>query len=452
MNQGRRIVYNLVFFGVIGLALAVWAATSVISFDFVDRPYTVTAQFDTSPGLSPRFEVTYLGQRIGAISKVELGKKLVTATMKLDRDRKVPRAVDAAVRRKSAVGEPYVDLQPSAHTDPDRGPRLAGGDRIPLGRTSTPLAYSDLFKAVDQLVAAVDPGDLRTLVHELAVGVDGRGDSLRQLFVGVDQLTGDLADNAQLLDSTIADLTTLTHTVASHSGAVASSIDNLAALAQTLHASENDVAALLEHGPTLGGTLAKLVTGSGNDLGCTLDALGVVASKLDRPTVDALSHVIAKSPKFLFVLSGLLTEKGLKGRLAINVGPTGPLVYPKPLAPPVVPKLRTCAEATAAGGGAGGAPAAASSTAGPAAAVGSVPAGPVPRASARATPPAALAPETPPSKPTSVGGDLRLSRLVTPLASLALFGAVVFGLAALRRARSRAVVPSATSDDGGDGD
>src|SRR2546423_11252519 len=375
MNQHRRIVYNLAFFGVIGLALAVWAATSVISFDFVDRPYKVTAQFDTSPGLSPRFEVTYLGQRIGAISKVELGKKLVTATMKLDRDRKVPRAVDAAVRRKSAVGEPYVDLQPSPNTDPDSGARLAAGDRIPVERTATPLAYSDLFRAVDQLVAAIDPGDLRSLVHELAVGVDGRGDSLRQLFVGVDQLTGDLADNAQLLDSTIADLTTLTHTIATHSGAVASSIDHLAALAQTLRSSENDVAALLEHGPTLGGTLAKLVTGSGSDLGCAVDALGVVTSKLDRKTVDALNHVIAKSPKFLFVLSGLLTEKGLKGRLAINVGPTGPLVYPKPLAPPVVPKLRTCAEATAAGGGEAGVPASASSTAGPAPAVGAVPAG-----------------------------------------------------------------------------
>jgi phospholipid/cholesterol/gamma-HCH transport system substrate-binding protein len=451
MNPGRRIVYNLAFFGVIGLALAVWAATSVISFDFVDRPYSVTAQFDTSPGLSPRFEVTYLGQRIGAISKVELGKKLVTATMKLDRDRKVPRAVDAAVRRKSAVGEPYVDLQPSAHTDPDRGPRLAGGDRIPLARTSTPLAYSDLFKAVDQLVAAVDPGDLRTLVHELAVGVDGRGDSLRQLFVGVDQITGDLADNAQLLDSTIADLTTLTHTVATHSGAVASSIDNLAALAQTLRTSESDVAALLEKGPTLGGTLAKLVTGSGADLGCTVDALGVVASKLDRKTVDALNHVIAKSPKFLFVLSGLLTEKGLKGRLAINVGPTGPLVYPKPLAPPVVPKLRTCAEATAAGGGEAGVPASASSTAGPAPAVGPVPAGRVPRASARETPPAAPAPVTPPSKPTSLGGGVRVSQITTPLAVLVVLVAIALGFTARRR-WSRAAVPSTTGEDGGDGD
>jgi phospholipid/cholesterol/gamma-HCH transport system substrate-binding protein len=449
MNANRRIVYNLAFFGVIGLALAVWAATSVISFDFVDRPYTVTAQFDTSPGLSPRFEVTYLGQRIGAISKVELGKKLVTATMKLDRGRKVPRAVDAAVRRKSAVGEPYVDLQPSAHTDPDRGPRLAGGDRIPLARTSTPLAYSDLFRAVDQLVAAVDPGDLRTLVHELAVGVDGRGDSLRQLFVGVDQLTGDLADNAQLLDSTISDLTTLTDTVATHSGAVGSSIDNLASLAQTLHASENDVAALLEKGPTLGATLAKLVTGSGSDLGCAVDALGVVASKLDRTTVDALNHVIAKSPKFLFVLSGLLTEKGLKGRVAINLGPTGPLVYPKPLGPPVVPKLRTCAEVSAVGGGAGGAPAAASSTAGPAAAVAGVPAERVPRASAPATPLAVPAPETPPSKPTSVGGGLRLSAVLKPLVPLAVILAIALGFTARRRFRSRAAVPSTAGEDGG---
>jgi hypothetical protein len=162
--------------------------------------------------------------------------------------------------------------------------------------------------------------------------------------------------------------------------------------------------------------------------------------------------VIAKSPKFLFVLSGLLTEKGLKGRLAINVGPTGPLVYPKPLAPPVVPKLRTCAEATAAGGGEAGVPASVSSTAGPATAVGAVPAGRVPRALARETPPAAPAPVTPPSKPTSVGGGLRLSAVLKPLVPVAAILAIALGFTARRRFRSRAALSSATGEDGGDGD
>ena len=202
-----------------------------------------------------------------------------------DEDR--PRPEGAPRRRRRRPSQvcgrgAYVDLQPIPDTDPDAGPRLAGGDRIPLERTSTPLAYSELFKAVDQLVAAIEPDDLRTLVHELAVGLDGRGDSLRQLFAGADQITEDLATNAELLDSTISDLTELTHTFAAHRGALASSFDNLAALAQTLRRSEQDVVALLEKGPTLGNSLADLAAASKHDLGCTLDALGVVGARLDR--------------------------------------------------------------------------------------------------------------------------------------------------------------------------
>lgn len=447
--MSRRIVVNIAFFALIGVALAVWAVTNVVSFDFIDRPFTVTAQFDTSPGLSPRFEVTYLGQRIGAIRKVVLDDKVVTATLKIDRDEEVPRAVTAAVRRKSAVGEPYVDLQPMANTDPDVGPRLSDGDRIPIDRTSTPLAYSELFRAVDQLVDAIEPNDLRTLVHELAVGLDGRADSLRQLFAGADQITGDLAANAELLDRTIADLTELTHTLATHRGSLAASFDNVAALAETLRRSESDVVALLEKAPTLGSSLARITAQSKHDLGCTLDALGIVGTKLDRATTSALAHVIAKSPRFLFVLTGLLTDYGLKGRLAVNVGPTGPLVYPKPLAPPVVPRLKECAAAAATATGAvapGVAP-----TAGVAEGVAPTPTGRVPSYSGRVPAVEPSAPATPRSTPTSVGGDLELARFSRLLIALGIV-AVLALVAAVRRRLTRRSVAAAASDDGGDGD
>ena len=116
--MSRRVLINLAVFGLLGLSLAYWTVTNVISFDFIDRPYTVTAHFDTSPGLSPHFEVTYLGQRIGAIKSVKLEGDRVKVTMGIDRDITVPRDVDAAVRRKSAVGEPYVDLYPTPGSNP----------------------------------------------------------------------------------------------------------------------------------------------------------------------------------------------------------------------------------------------------------------------------------------------------------------------------------------------
>ncbi|MBA2282083.1 MAG: MCE family protein [Acidimicrobiia bacterium] len=346
----KRIVVNLLFFGLIGVSLLVWALTNVVSFDVVDRPYTLTAEFATSPGLSPRFEVTYLGQRVGSIRSVELEGDHVVVDMRIDRDVEVPAAIDAAVRRKSAVGEPYVDLFPTPGTDPTTGPRLAPDDRIPIARTSTPLAYSALFAAVGTLLEAVDPVDTATLLRELALALDGRGDSVRELLIGAEQITGDLADNAELLDQVIGDLTMLTDTFAEHSGSVGAGIDNLAVLSDQLAASQADLDRLLTDGPRFGEALSQVVTDGGASLGCTLTALGEVTARLDPETLEALRNLISLSPQFLFVLEGVAApSQGAGGELFFNTG-NGAQVpfYDDPIPLPGVPTVPSCTEVLAA--------------------------------------------------------------------------------------------------------
>jgi phospholipid/cholesterol/gamma-HCH transport system substrate-binding protein len=437
----KRIAINMAVFALIGVLLAFWAVTNVVSFDFIDRPYTVTAQFATSPGLSSNFEVTDLGQKIGSIEGVTLVDKAVSVKMKINRDIEVPRAVDAAVRRKSAVGEPYVDLSPTAGTNPNEGPRLAGGDNIPIERTSTPLAYSDLFKAVNDLVAAADPGDLHTLVHELAVGVDGRADSFRETVAGLDQITGDLAKNADLLDGVFTDLTRLTNTFANHSDAIGASFDNLAALSASLAQSTDDVNALLRDAPTLGNLVQEVLAKSKGDLGCTLDALGTVGTKLDADTIDALSHVIELSPKFLFVLQGLVTDNGIHGRLLFNAGPTGPLVYAQPLTPPTVPDVPVCSGAASVGIGA-----APSGVAGQATPVAGAPATSTPQVPKPNGPATVAAPPESSTKPLS--GGLDLGPWLQGLGLLAVLAVVVL---VARRLWPNIGAGRRTGQDGGDG-
>jgi phospholipid/cholesterol/gamma-HCH transport system substrate-binding protein len=346
----KRIVVNLLFFGTIGIALLVWAVTNVISVDAVDRPYTVTAEFDTSPGLSIRFEVTYLGQRIGSIRSVELEGDRVLVSMRIDRDVSLPSAVDAAVRRKSAVGEPYVDLFPTAGTDPTTGPRLAPGAHIPLDRTSTPLAYSDLFIAVDDLLDAVDPDDAATLLHELSVALDGRGESLRDVLVGAERITTDLAANGELLDAVVVDLSTLADTFAEHRGSFDAGIDDLALLSERLAGSQADLDVLLADGPSFGERLAAAVAADGPALGCTIGALGDFATRLDPATLEALRNLVSLSPQFQFVLQGAgSASEGAGGSLFFNNGSGAPVpVYDDPLPLPVPPAVPDCAEVLAA--------------------------------------------------------------------------------------------------------
>lgn len=371
--MSKRVLINLVAFALLGLSLAFWTVTNVISFDFIDRPYTVVARFDTSPGLSPHFEVTYLGQRIGAIKAVKLEGNRVKVTMGIDREITVPRDVDAAVRRKSAVGEPYVDLYPTPGSNPSQGPRLANGDSIE--RTSTPLAYSELFQAAARLVRAVDPADLRTLVHELSVAVDGRGDSIRQLLTGADQISTDLVENADTIEQLITDLTQLTRTFADHSGSVASSFDDLAALSATLREVQQDFVFLVEQGPTFTNTLADIIANSKSPLGCVLDGLGTVGTVLDPATIQALAHTISLSPQFAFVLGGLgAPSQGAGGYLFFNNGQFGPLpVYATPLPLPDIPAVPACGDVANAVPGAGTA-----DVAGPGTPLGGPPAGETP--------------------------------------------------------------------------
>jgi phospholipid/cholesterol/gamma-HCH transport system substrate-binding protein len=357
--MNKRILANLVFFVFVSMLLAVWAVNNVISFDFLKHPYRVTATFDTSPGLFAGSQLTYLGHAIGTVGSVKLHDGNVLVTLKIDNGVKLPAALSASVLRQSAVGEPYVELDPLPGTNPNGGKLLAKGDHIPIEHTSTPLAYSDLFKALGNLVGAVPPQDLNTLVHELALGLNGRSDSIRQLFAGADQLTAAFAAKSDELDATLTALTQFTHMLAGQSGALGSSVDNIAALAASLHQSSQTIAALLDTGPGFAGRVADIIARSKGDLGCLFDALGAVSARLNSATLAAeLAQTISTGPQLLAILKDVtdIQPDGPynKGNFEFNVGGPPPVpAYTKPLTLPAVPALPTCTGSTLAASGSG---------------------------------------------------------------------------------------------------
>src|SRR5690606_27337320 len=116
---------------------------NVLKLDQIERPYTIVAEFDSSPGLQPNVEATYLGVSVGSVDSVKLRRGHVEVAIHINRGVEIPEGVSAAVRRQAAVGEPYVALDPPAG---DTGKMIDPGSRyrIPLERTSTPLSYGQL--------------------------------------------------------------------------------------------------------------------------------------------------------------------------------------------------------------------------------------------------------------------------------------------------------------------
>ncbi len=283
-----RILVNLVSFAVLGVVLCVWALTSIVTVDALRKPFTVRAEFASSPGLRQDLEVSYLGVRVGSVDTVKLEHGKVVVDMHMDRGVEVPSNVKAAVLRKSAVGEPYIEMEPG---DGQAGRILRQGDVIPLSRTSVTVDYKQLFDGFGNLLKAVDPKDANTVLHELAVGLSGRDTTLRDLIGDAHQLTGTLADNAEVLDELSVQLTRLTEILADGGPELANGLDGLAAFSTELSGQRKNLDSVLDRGPQFLTNVRALMDAARPGLSCLLNALGTPSAPLFTPeTSENLTH------------------------------------------------------------------------------------------------------------------------------------------------------------------
>lgn len=341
----RRLTINLAVFGLLAVVMVVWAFNNVIRFDFIDRPYNITVEFESSPGLHPNFEVDYLGLRVGKIDSVKLEKNKVVVKLDMERGVRIPQGVTAAAARKSAVGEPVVELTP--------GPGRAGaspmkpGTVIPVSQTKVPPKYGDLFGAVIDSLKAINPDDAKVLTHELAEGWAGREDSLRQIIHGGEDLTQTFAENTELLDGLTKDLGRITHVLNQNRGSLGSGVDNLAALTAALSQVRGQIAQLRDQGPGLLRTVNDLLDKTGPDFGCTVDMLGNLGIATHNPNyLNDLRQTLVMAPQLQVVLNNVIGRD--QGKPVLNVvfqvttKKLAALEYKYPLAQPQVNKVPTC--------------------------------------------------------------------------------------------------------------
>ncbi len=347
----RRVWINLTAFFLLFLLLAAWAVQNVVSLDQIERPYRIDAEFESSPGLQANVEATYLGVHVGSVDAVALAGGHIEVAIDIDRDVRLPEGLSAAVRRKSAVGEPYVALDPPAGADADT-PTIdpAEGYRIPLERTSVPLSYGSLFTSIDELVTAVPPEDFGTVVHELAVALEDRGPELRQILASADDLTGTLAARSEVLDELATDLTTLTHTLAAERDGIGSAFDDLNALTTTLVDHRAEIEQLLEEAPGFGAQVQELLEAAYADLSCTFADIGTVFREVGTAErISDLIRLLRVAGTARDALDSALVEPGEDGAEGPYLGGSFGLVfddpppaYPTPKTLPAAPALASC--------------------------------------------------------------------------------------------------------------
>lgn len=274
--------------------------------------YTVKVRLPEAGGLFEHADVTYRGVSVGRVGPVRLTADGVEADLRInDSAPHIPSHLKAVVASLSAVGEQYIDLQPST----DNGPYLHGGSQIDQADATTPAPVTNLLTSVNDLARSVPLDSLRTDVDELGQAFSGQGDNLRSLLdTSSEFLTAagtNLPGNIQLMD----DARTVLRTQADEGDAIKDFASSATRLAAQLDASDTDlrrliaaapdaatqVSALLRDvGPQLSVVLANLLTTS--DVAVTRQA-GIQEFLVRTPAAVSAGSTAVKGGAFHFGMS-----------------------------------------------------------------------------------------------------------------------------------------------------
>ncbi|AYJ48226.1 MCE family protein [Rhodococcus sp. P1Y] len=207
--------------------------------------YGVTVELPTTGGLYRNANVTYRGTTVGEVDSVRLTPDGVDAQLSIDSSYSIPADVDAQVKSVSAIGEQYVDLIPRSSSEPN----LAGGDVIPVDRTSVPQDVGPMLDQADVLLKSISDTRLQTVVDESFKAFNGTGPELQQLIDSSRLFVQEAQANSEHTTLLLDQAGPLLDGQVVSSDAIRTWTSSLATFTDQLRASDPDLRAVIEKGP-----------------------------------------------------------------------------------------------------------------------------------------------------------------------------------------------------------
>ncbi|MFW0792168.1 MlaD family protein, partial [Gordonia sp. CPCC 205333] len=280
---------QIVLLIVLGVAATVFAGVRYVHFDRMlgANSYSVTAHLPDSGGIFTNAEVTYQGVPAGRVKDVRLVSDGVDVVLTLDGDEgQIPASAVAVVANRSAIGEQFVDLQPTSSA----GPFLVEGSRITKGSVPPPL--DEVVNSAIGFAESVPVQDLHTVIVELGKAFNGQGENLTRLVTSLGNLSKagveSLPDTVALLQNSNVALATQ----AEQSDAIIGWARNLDLVTATLAAADPDVRRLLTTGTATATQLSGLLQKQGADITKVVHDLGTTVKTIE-PAGWATNYALA---------------------------------------------------------------------------------------------------------------------------------------------------------------
>jgi phospholipid/cholesterol/gamma-HCH transport system substrate-binding protein len=269
----RGIKVRLMAFLALSAVGIVYVTANYLGFvdKMLGRNLEIHVTLPKSAGLFTGSEVTNRGVKIGRISHMHVTQDGVELDLTLHQGTKVPIDSPVYVHNLSAVGEQYLDFEPTSK----KGPYAEPGDTIEGDKSSLPVDEDDLLIQMNQLVDSLDKHDLQTVVKETGLMFHDTGRPLQRMIDSGDTFIREAQDHQaetiSLLDNGLTVLRTqqkegdnirsFAHDLADVTGAVRASDSDLRTVIAQGGPAASEVQALMKQlEPTLPVMLANLVT------------------------------------------------------------------------------------------------------------------------------------------------------------------------------------------------
>lgn len=254
----RSTIVKLVIFAVVTIVGVSYTAVHYVGIGrglLSSKGYTAYVDMADSGGIFTSASVTYRGIEVGRVGKIQLRPDGIRVALNINGKYRIPASTRAVVGNGSAIGEQFVDLQPTTAT----GPYLHQGSLIPQRDSSLPVSTQTLLVNLNSLVQSVPKDDLRTVIDELGKAFDNTGPPLGRMLDAsaslIDTATRELPQTVKLIDDGRIVLTTQNDL----SDSIIGFSRDLATFSDQLRRSDPDLRAVLDKGVPAAQQLSGLV-------------------------------------------------------------------------------------------------------------------------------------------------------------------------------------------------
>lgn len=307
----RRIIANLTVFFALSILLIGYGIVTLFGSPF-DEQRTLVADLPDAGGLRPGFSASHDGVVVGTVSDVALRSGKVRVTVELDKGVTIPQGVEARVVRASAVGEQRLDLGSVVGGSQEA---LADGATVKVGEDPIPPDVADVLETTVGLVDALPADDLNTLIHEAALGVEGRADELRSITRSLTTISDDVVEGDEELRRLLDNGPPVLDDFSELSPEVHDALADTEVLTQILVDRKDDLVTLLRSGADLSEVADGVLLENRANLTCLLDDLRDISGEVQGETLADLDTALRTNTQFF----GLVDKIAGRGE-SVDVG------------------------------------------------------------------------------------------------------------------------------------